>query len=233
MPGTTPCGKLDGMRRTSRIAAAFAVGLTLALVAAAPFAVRAAGPTKARPAQGRFLVASPRLIDPNFARTIVLLTKYGPEGAMGFVVNHPTDVSIADVVPEYSEMSRSNEKVYVGGPVRPHGLLFFVRTQERPKGSQHIFEDVYLSGNLELLEKLVDGGKSDTSFRVYAGYAGWAAGQLEAEIARGDWLVKSADADSLFLDDEKLWRRFQTPDPTWSADLRRPAPTAGAPTPAP
>ena len=60
----------------------------------------------------------------------------------------------------------------------------------------------------------------DASFRVYVGHAGWGPGQLDAELARGDWLVTPADADSLFVDVEQLWRHLQPPDPTWTAELR-------------
>ena len=196
------------------IAAAFAVGLALALIAAEPFAAR---PTKAKPAKGMFLVASSRMMDPNFARTVILLTKYGPDGAMGIVVNRPTDVSIAHAVPDLAGFSRSGEGIYFGGPVTPNGLFLLVKMKGKPE-AQQVLDDVYLGRSRALLKDLID--KTDAVFRVYTGYAGWAPGQLDAELARGDWLVKRADSGSVFFDDGQLWRNLLPPDPSWSAELR-------------
>jgi putative transcriptional regulator len=203
--------------------AAFVIGSTLALVAAAPLAVRADRPANAKPARGTFLIASPRMLDPNFAKTVVLLTRYGPDGTMGVVVNRPTDVAIGHVVPRFSDLARSNEKIFVGGPVRRNGLYMLVRTKEKPKDSQHVFDDVYLSGSQDVLKGVIGDGKSGANFRVYVGHAGWGPGQLDAELARGDWLVTPADADSLFVDVERLWRNLQPPDPTWTAELHQAA----------
>ena len=201
------------------VVAAIVVGLTLALVAAVPFAARAARPAKAKPAKGTFLVASPRLLDPNFAKTVVLLTRYGPDGAMGIVVNRASSVAIGHVVPELSGLARSNEKIYVGGPVGRNGLYLLVQTKEKPKISQHVFDDVYLSGSHDVLKGVIGDDESDSSFRVYVGHAGWGPGQLDAELARGDWLVRPADTDSVFFDIERLWRQLQPPDPAWTAEL--------------
>jgi putative transcriptional regulator len=193
-----------------------AVGLALALIAAGPVAAR---PGKAKPAKGMFLVASPRLMGPMFGRTVILLTQYGPKGAMGLVINRPTEVSIAHAVPDFSESPRSSEKIFIGGPVNRKGLFLLVKAKDEPKGSQHIFDGVYLGRSHDLLKKLIDDGDSDTVFRFYTGYAGFAPGQLDAELARGDWLVKPATADSLFFGNEQLWRNLLPPDPSWSAEL--------------
>jgi len=197
-----------------------AAGLVLAFLAAAPLELRAARPARAKPAKGMFLVASSRMMDPNFARTVILLTKYGPDGAVGLVINRPTKVSISHAVPEFSELSRSGEKIWVGGPVARNGLFFLVQTKGEPKESLRVLGDVYLSRSHDLLKELVGDGESGTVFRVYTGYAGWAPGQLDAELARGDWLVKPADSDSVFFEDEQLWRNLLPPDPSWSAELR-------------
>jgi len=199
------------------IAAACATGLALALIAVAPSAAR---PTKAKPAKGMFLVASPRLMGPMFARTVILLTRYGEDGAMGLVVNRPTEVSIAHALPDLSESPRSSEKIFIGGPVNRKGLFFLVQAKDEPKGSQHVFDNVHVGRSHDQLKKLIDDGETDTVFRVYSGYAGWAPGQLDAELARGDWLVKPADTDSVFFEDEQLWRNLSPPDPSWSAELR-------------
>ncbi len=204
------------------IGLAVAVGLVLAVMTAAAFEPRAARrPAGTAPAPGRFLIASPRLLDPNFVRTVVLLTHYGPEGAMGLVINRPSEVSIAHAVPELSEFSRSSEKLFLGGPVARKDLFLLVQAGDQPKRSSHVFGDVYLGRHRDVLQEVIGERESDTSFRVYAGYTGWGPGQLDAELARGDWLVKPADADSVFFDEEKLWQRLLPPDPSRSASAER------------
>lgn len=186
-------------------------------MAAASVELRAARPPERKPAKGKFLIASPRMMDPRFARTVILLTGYGPDGAMGIVVNRPTEVSIAHAVPEFSELSRSSERIYYGGPVAPQGLFLLVKMKGKPGEAQQVLDDVYLDRSRAMLKQLID--EPDTVFRVYTGYAGWASGQLDAELARGDWVIKPADADSVFLEDEQLWRNLLPPDPSWSAEL--------------
>ena len=98
-------------------------------------------------------------------------------------------------------------------------LLMLLRTKGRPENATHVFDDVYLTGNFEALRGAV--GNADARFRVFAGHAGWAPGQLDAELARGDWLVVPADADAVFFDADRLWQQLQPPDPAWSAQLLR------------
>ena len=205
------------MRITVTSRGTFAIGLALALLATTPFAAR---PTKKKPAKGMFLVASPRMMDPNFSRTVILLTTYSPDGAMGLVVNRSTNVSIAQALPEFSRFPGSSEAVFFGGPVTPNGLFMLVRTGVKLDRTQQILDDVYLGRNQVLLKELIDDPDSDRVYRVYAGYAGWRPGQLEVELARGDWIIRRADADSLFAENGQLWRNLLPPDPSWSAELR-------------
>jgi putative transcriptional regulator len=203
-----------------RIVTRATAGCALAL--AAMMAVGAdAGRVYSKPAKGLLLIASPRLRDPNFTRTVVLLTDYGPGGAMGFVINRPTDVAISHAVPELIDLSRADEKVFIGGPVRGSELWVLVRSRSQPERAHHVFDDVYLTGSGgSRLKEIVDG---DGAFRVLAGHAGWGPGQLDAEVARGDWLIKSADAESIFGDGPP--RQRPPTDPAWSAELRVRAPS--------
>ena len=149
-------------------------------------------------AQGKFLVADRRLMDPNFRETVVLLIRYGPDGAMGLVVNRPVQVKLSSVFPEVKELDESKETLYLGGPVEPGGILLLVRSAQPPEDSMPVFGDVYLSSSREVLKRLIKKPEKDNRFRLYAGYSGWAAKQLEFECDRGDWHVLEADVELLF-----------------------------------
>lgn len=149
-------------------------------------------------AQGRFLVADRRLMDPNFRETVVLLIRYGPEGAMGLVINRPLQLKLSIVFPDVKELEASKETLYLGGPVEPGGILLLVRSATPPEDSMPVFGDVYLSSSQKVLQRLVKTPDPNDRFRIFGGYAGWAPQQLEYEHAREDWHVLEADAETLF-----------------------------------
>jgi putative transcriptional regulator len=166
--------------------------VTAALVSAP----RTSSPTQ--PAKGRFLVASRKLVDPNFSETVVLLFVYEPAGAMGVVINRPADVRLGSVLPDVEELRGRSDPVYLGGPVAGNLILVLIRAAQRPESSEEIFDGVYASGGRAALrEAFRKAGKMNRA-RAYAGYAGWGAGQLDREIARGDWHVTTADAMMVF-----------------------------------
>ena len=161
-----------------------------------------------RPAKGRFLVAVRELRDPNFAQTIILLTKYGEDGAMGLIVNRSTDVKLAGIL-ELEGVEKRTETIFAGGPVERSAVLLLARSETQLEKSDSIFGDVYLSANRALLEKYIAGSEGDESFRLYAGYSGWAAEQLDFEMERGSWHVFPADADTVFSTrPSKVWERW-------------------------
>jgi len=151
-----------------------------------------------QPAKGRFLVASHRLADPNFSETVVLLLAYEPTGAMGVVVNRPTRVRLGSVLRDVEELRDRPDLVYLGGPVAANQLLVFIRAPQQPESSEAIFEGVYVTGSTAALRKALGKPGKGNRVRAYAGYAGWGPGQLEREIARGDWYVTAADAKVIF-----------------------------------
>ena len=160
-----------------------------------------------RPARGMFLVAEPDLRDPNFARSVVLLIDYGEHGANGVIVNRRTEARLTDLLPEIEEKKGAEGRVFLGGPVSPEGVLVLLRSGEPPEGSQPVFADVYASARRDLLEQLIQGGGT---FRVYAGHAGWAPGQLDWEILRGGWALVPADADAVFDEEpNEVWNRMR------------------------
>ncbi len=147
-------------------------------------------------AAGRFLVASRQLTDPNFSETVVLLVAYDREGAMGVVINRPTEVQLSAVLPEVEGSQQQSDTVYLGGPVARSHLLLLIRSDTPPEEAQHVTQDIYISTSRDLLRQVSAEGRR--RFRVYAGYAGWAPGQLDQEVARGDWRVLQADAETVF-----------------------------------
>jgi len=149
-------------------------------------------------AKGMFLVASRQLRDPNFKETVVLLIDYGRDGAMGLVINRPSEVKLATVFPDIKELKKRTDTIYVGGPVAVNQMLLLVGSPLVPEESQEVTQDVYLSSSWKVLERLLKNAVKDKRFRIFAGYAGWAPNQLDFEKDRGDWHVLKADAKTVF-----------------------------------
>jgi putative transcriptional regulator len=149
-------------------------------------------------ARGRFLIAGRRLMDPNFRETVVLLIRYGKTGAMGLVINRPIQVKLSAVIPDIKELKGSKETLHLGGPVQPNKMLLLMKSAKPPPESMLIFGDVYLSSSREELRSMIKSNNTEEKFRIYAGYAGWAPGQLESECDNGDWHILEANTSVLF-----------------------------------
>lgn len=149
-------------------------------------------------AQGKFLVADRQLMDPNFRQTVILLLRYGPDGAMGLVINRPLQIKLSTVFPDIKGLDRSEETLYLGGPVEPGGILLLVKSERQPEDSTPVFGDVYLSTSQSVLQRLIKKPDKSDRFRIFAGYAGWAPEQLEFECESGGWHVLDADDETLF-----------------------------------
>ncbi len=159
--------------------------------------------------QGVLLVAHPRLDETEFARTVIVVTFPQDTGPMGVVLNRPIGVSLGELLQDRPELGGRGDAVYAGGPVQPDGLLFLFRAPEHPVKAVPVLADIYLSGDGELFEALMAKPGDPASQRFFAGYAGWAAGQLDAEIERGDWYVLPADSDSVYdSEPDTLWERM-------------------------
>lgn len=189
----------------------FQLSAAMALVGAVLFllslsAVTAQTAPQAALAAGRFLIAGEHLRDPNFARTVVLLLNYGERGARGVVINRRSDVKLAAVFPRISGLNQRPDTVYLGGPVSRNQLLILLRSDRPRRAAEHVVDDIYLSTSRQVL---VEALNRAAAVHVYAGYAGWAPGQLDHEVARGDWHVLPADADTVFSDRPgKVWREL-------------------------
>ena len=157
-------------------------------------------------AKGKFLVASRQLIDSNFQETVVLLIEYGMEGAMGLVINRPSRVKLARLFPDIEELKQREDTVCLGGPVAVNQMLMLIGSPKTPQGSIPVIQDVYLSSSLEELMRLIKNADKNERFRIFAGYSGWAASQLDFERTRGDWHVLKADAGAIFTQNpSELW----------------------------
>ena len=169
------------------------------------FAIRDAHPTGVgpparigyRPQRGMFLLAAPRMADPRFAQTVVLLLEYDETGALGLVVNRPTRLSLHDALVTPPPKS-AGHVVFSGGPVEHQRLIALLRSSNAVGDAQHVFGDVYASASMETLRLMLERDEIGTDVHAHLGYAGWSPGQLDAEIARGDWIVTPADAESIF-----------------------------------
>ena len=156
--------------------------------------------------KGRFLVASRDMQDPRFAETVILLVEYSSKGATGLIVNRPTEVKLSSALPDVKGLEHKEDFVYIGGPVSQGQMLMLIQSKGKPEESQHVFQDIYVSGSQKVLEGMT--GKTDTGrrFRVYAGYSGWAPQQLDREMGRGDWHILEADVKTIFdKESPQIW----------------------------
>jgi putative transcriptional regulator len=151
---------------------------------------------------GRLLVATPDLADPNFSHAVVLLLEHNDEGAFGVVLNRPSDVDVAAALPGWERLSAPPDVVFVGGPVQQDGVVALAA------GTDDVLEKSVLPavGVVDLDRDPLVAGAGLDRVRVFAGYAGWGAGQLESEVADGGWFVVDATPGDVFSDDpEELW----------------------------
>jgi putative transcriptional regulator len=164
------------------------------------------------PKAGRLLVATPVLGDPNFRRAVVLVVEHEvTEGTLGVVLNRPTKIPVGQVLEQWTELATDPSVLFRGGPVAQNSALALamVPGKEEPLGWRAL-DGAPALARLGLLDldappRLL--APAITSLRVYAGYAGWSPGQLEAEIDEGAWFVLPAEPGDVFAaEPEQLWR---------------------------
>lgn len=146
--------------------------------------------------RSQLLIASPRLAD-YFRRTVVLVLEHNEDGAMGLVLNRPSDAPVAEAVPGLADLGEPGAVVHVGGPVQPQAVIALGEFADPEDASRLVAGDL----------GVVDPDNADVELRrarVYAGYAGWAPDQLEAELEEDAWIVEPVDPDDPFHEDD-LW----------------------------
>jgi putative transcriptional regulator len=199
-------------RRAARARRATAgIALLLAATLAGAASAGASDPPRStvEPGRGVLLVASERLGDPRFRESVVLVLEHGPGGALGVIVNRPTDVRLSTLMPEVHELQRAQPRAFAGGPVARDRMILLVRGTTPPPGSARVLDEVWITPGVDGLRALARDASQDGRHRAFVGYAGWGPGQLESEIARGDWSVTAGSAARVFAaDPDGLWREL-------------------------
>jgi len=158
--------------------------------------------------KGSLLVATPTLLDPNFRRTVVLLLEHTEEGAVGVVLNRPSETPTGQAIPDLAEVVADDDPVFIGGPVSP-GSVIALGDHREADGLDVVCGTVaaveFGTSPQELAEQVI-------RVRAFAGYAGWGSGQLEGELEEEAWITAAALADDVFTPD---------PDGLWSQVLER------------
>jgi putative transcriptional regulator len=153
--------------------------------------------------QGHLLVASPHLRDPNFMGTVVLLVRHDEQGALGVVLNRPTEKTLMGLWASVSQTPCENDPpVNLGGPVP--GPLMAIHTREA-LADEEVLPGVYFAAEKDHLEALV--AKPQPFLRVFVGHSGWGGGQLEGELEQGAWFTTPATLEFVFYDDTDLWQK--------------------------
>jgi putative transcriptional regulator len=159
-------------------------------------------------APGKLLVATRRLPDPNFANTVILLTDLNGDGAVGLVLNRPSKVTLAKVFPHLVPNMATTGHAFLGGPVDTTRPMALLRAAQGTAGSRHVVDGVHVATSRDAVDAAVVAGSTSSRLRVYLGYAGWGAGQLQAETAQGAWHVLDGAADVVFhAEPASLWQR--------------------------
>jgi putative transcriptional regulator len=154
--------------------------------------------------RGKLLLASPTLLDPNFARTVVLIAEHTDEGAMGVVLNRPAASTVSEAVPDLAWLTGEQEQVYVGGPVAETAVIVLAEF-DRPEVAGALVEpDLGFVGTGADDPDALEGAIRRA--RVFAGHAGWGPGQLEGELEEEAWIVEPPLREEVFTDDAPgLW----------------------------
>jgi putative transcriptional regulator len=172
------------------------------------------------PAKGKLLVATELISGDIFVQTVILLLHYDQTGAAGLVVNRPTEVEPQELLAEDDEFSDYDGAMYWGGPVQMNSIRALLRTDKPSGRAEKIIGSVYLVPFDDELKDVLDDAPR---LRLFIGYAGWAPGQLDHELARGSWHIVPASADIVFAKDPgALWKRL-APRSEHRAAVRKPA----------
>jgi putative transcriptional regulator len=155
--------------------------------------------------RGRLLIATPPLVDPNFDRSVVLLLEHGEDGALGIILNRPSDTALATVLPEWHEHATAPGVVFSGGPVAPEAVIALARGgSDGTDGWVSVLGEV---GTVDIGRDPAEIGPQLDALRVFVGYSGWSPGQLEFELEQEAWFVAPTESGDPFSPHpDQLWR---------------------------
>ncbi len=153
--------------------------------------------------RGQLLIAGPTLGDPNFWRTVVLIVEHSDEGALGLVLNRPSETTVREAVPQLTELVDPDDDVLMGGPVQQSGVIVLAEFEDPTDAALIAFEDIGIVGTTS---EAIERSTGVRAARAFAGHAGWGPGQLEDELERGDWILEPARrADAFTAAPAELW----------------------------
>jgi len=153
--------------------------------------------------RGQLLIAGPSLLDPNFWRTVVLVVEHTDEGALGLVLNRPSETTVEEAVPQLEHLIDPDEQLFIGGPVQPSSVIVLAEFEDPTDAALIAFDGIGVLGTGSSLEELVGGVRSS---RAFVGHSGWGPGQLDGEMERGDWILESARREDAFSTvSRELW----------------------------
>jgi putative transcriptional regulator len=165
-----------------------------------------------KPLTAILLIARDDLPDSIFGDSIVLVMNNLGHAPVGIIINRPMPISVSGIFPDLKRLAQVRDKVYFGGPVDSRSVWFLFRAATPPEHAIQAFDDVYVSADQQLLLQLLGRDKPMDNLRIFVGHAGWAPGQLEAEIERRDWTLKRAETDAIFSGrSEHPWPSPQDP----------------------
>lgn len=162
--------------------------------------------------RGRFLVAARHLRDPNFHRTVVLLVEHNDEGAMGLVVNRPSELTVGQALDGHFAVAGNEDPVFVGGPVEPRALFILHGAEDVEEHEAAVVPGLFIGSSeqeFDAVMRRAAEGDATFPYRIYRGCSGWGPGQLEGELRRGDWHPLPAARDDVLEGDAyELWDRL-------------------------
>ena len=152
--------------------------------------------------KGQLLIAAAGLLDPNFRRTVVLVTEHEDDGALGVVLNRPAETTVGEALPALAALVDEADPLYIGGPVDTGSVIVLAEFVDPEDAAATIFDDVgFVPGDADL----DDVASAVRRARVFAGYAGWSGGQLEEELEADGWMLETATHEDVFGPADELW----------------------------
>lgn len=156
--------------------------------------------------RGRLLLSEPYLADPNFERTVILLTEHNEEGSVGFILNKPSESRVSEVM---EDLQGFDARIFIGGPVQ-QDTLHFIHRFSGLEDAIEIGQGLYWGGNFEQLVSLIETEQlSITDIKFFLGYSGWATGQLDEELKINSWIVSDRSTQELIFetDPDAMWKK--------------------------
>ncbi len=159
--------------------------------------------------KGILLVSEPFLPDPNFKRSVVLITEHDEEGSIGFVLNRATELTVNDVLEGFPAF---NGSLHIGGPVEQNTLHFIHRASLNIPESKEVLPGIHWGGDFDLIRDMISLGEiHEDDIRFFVGYSGWSVEQLREEIDGHAWILAPADAQTVLTHEpDLLWKEVLT-----------------------